>query len=563
MAHKRRDGQVQEERVSGEAVAVGAAVGVAATVWARGGLLVALLMLQSVSGAVLGAFEALVKAHVIVVVSLTMAVGAGGNASNQAAVAMIRALATGSVTPATAVRAMAREAAIGLGLAAVMAAAAGARTAYAVTIGGAAPDDEALVTASIAAIAIAVGAIVFISVVLGASLPLALHAIGLDPAHAGPVAQVSMDIIGVAVVCVVCGALLPTPAAGAATMAGSGWHSARPAAPTTGGGRGLVNSATMRLVATFVFWFASSIVSSNVKKAVLNGISLPLALTTFQFGACATCTLLYIRVFRIPSQPHGRGYGKAAAVAPDALPLHHDERPHMQHALTLNEMLTKVVPLSLTQVAAHFFTAFSMSLVPVSYMHTVKAMGPIFTIIVSTVFLSKSYPRKVWIALMFIFLGVSLASATELVFDMLGLIAAASSALIGVIQSLYSKHMLSSMSISHEHLLFYSSAVSFVILLPVALVYDGVRVLDARLSEVGWLLVLLAGSHFGQSIGAFQFLAYVTPLAYAIANTCKRLAIIVSSVVYFAHPVSALNALGMLIAFGGQAAYVVIKSSGR
>jgi len=57
------------------------------------------------------------------------------------------------------------------------------------------------------AIAIAAFTIVMTSVVVGAALPLVLQRCNLDPAHAGPVIQVIMDISGVAISCSTCAAL--------------------------------------------------------------------------------------------------------------------------------------------------------------------------------------------------------------------------------------------------------------------------------------------------------------------------------------------------------------------
>ena len=61
-----------------------------------------------------------------------------------------------------------------------------------------------------AAIAIASSllAIVFLSIVVGASLPLLLHWLRLDPAHAGATIQVIMDLAGVLITCMVCSVLL-------------------------------------------------------------------------------------------------------------------------------------------------------------------------------------------------------------------------------------------------------------------------------------------------------------------------------------------------------------------
>ena len=55
--------------------------------------LFALMLVQSVSGFVLEGFESLIAEHLILSHFLTMLVGAGGNAGNQAAVLVIRGLA--------------------------------------------------------------------------------------------------------------------------------------------------------------------------------------------------------------------------------------------------------------------------------------------------------------------------------------------------------------------------------------------------------------------------------------------------------------------------------------
>ena len=70
----------------------------------RTALLIGLLAFQSCSSFILASFETLLQRHSVVVFFLTMLVGAGGNAGNQAAVLVIRGLATGEITPRTAAR---------------------------------------------------------------------------------------------------------------------------------------------------------------------------------------------------------------------------------------------------------------------------------------------------------------------------------------------------------------------------------------------------------------------------------------------------------------------------
>lgn len=50
--------------------------------------------------------------------------------------------------------------------------------------------------------------IVFVSIIMGASLPFVFHYFNLDPAHASTTIQVMMDIIGVLLLCFVASLLL-------------------------------------------------------------------------------------------------------------------------------------------------------------------------------------------------------------------------------------------------------------------------------------------------------------------------------------------------------------------
>lgn len=50
--------------------------------------------------------------------------------------------------------------------------------------------------------------IVLISIVIGATLPLLMHYVKIDPAHSSTTIQVLMDILGVTITCLVSGALL-------------------------------------------------------------------------------------------------------------------------------------------------------------------------------------------------------------------------------------------------------------------------------------------------------------------------------------------------------------------
>jgi Mg/Co/Ni transporter MgtE len=149
--------------------------------------LIGLLVAQSLSSSVLEGNEELLRASPVIIVFLTMLVGAGGNAGNQAAVRIVRGLATGAVgrDNSSAAAAVRREAAMAAVLAAVMFAAGLARTLWS----GAAPE-EAL------AVSISLSAIVGTAVLAGATIPLALNRVGVDAAHATTIVQVTAAVTG-------------------------------------------------------------------------------------------------------------------------------------------------------------------------------------------------------------------------------------------------------------------------------------------------------------------------------------------------------------------------------
>ena len=157
-------------------------------------ILICLLVLQSGSSFILRHFEATLERHVQITLYLTMLVGAGGNAGNQAAVGVIRKLATGSKGKSVDLR---RECAVALVVGALVTGFGFFRVLL----------FEWSLHVSFA-ISVALLLITTTSVVVGSLLPLLFKRLGLDPAHAGPTIQVLMDLLGVFLTCLCCSVLL-------------------------------------------------------------------------------------------------------------------------------------------------------------------------------------------------------------------------------------------------------------------------------------------------------------------------------------------------------------------
>lgn len=148
--------------------------------------LVGLLVMQSCSSFFLARNEELLTSYPTIVYFLTMLVGAGGNAGNQASVRVIRGLALGAVNDKTQQQFITREFRMAIALSSILSIAGFLRAIFFKT-----PFPETI------AVTAALFMIVFISVCFGAILPLLLKKIGVDPAHSSTSIQVIMDILGV------------------------------------------------------------------------------------------------------------------------------------------------------------------------------------------------------------------------------------------------------------------------------------------------------------------------------------------------------------------------------
>lgn len=162
--------------------------------------LVGLLVLQSCSSFFLARNEELLQTYPTIIYFLTMLVGAGGNAGNQASVRVIRGIALGAVTEATQRQFINREFKMAICLSCILSLAGFCRALIFRT-----PIAETVaVTASLFMI-------VVISVCLGAILPIGLKNIGVDPAHSSTTIQVIMDIMGVVITVCISSLILESP----------------------------------------------------------------------------------------------------------------------------------------------------------------------------------------------------------------------------------------------------------------------------------------------------------------------------------------------------------------
>lgn len=294
----------------------------------------------------------------------------------------------------------------------------------------------------------------------------------------------------------------------------------------------LLGRQAIKIVCLCIAWYSFSSANNVLGKQIFNVFPYPMTVCMVQ--------LLAINAF----------LGPALAI------LNIQPAPYMTRKFYVRRM----TPLALGKLFATLSAHVSILKVPVSYAHTVKAMMPFFTVLLSVVIMREHYPLKVYLSLVPIVSGVFIATVTELSFDLVGLVAALSATILFALQNIYSKKCMRDTHIHHLRLLLVLSQLCCVFLFPVWMytdVWDIITTLH-KVKHLGWLLFALPVDGvltFGQNIVAFSMISAVSPVSYSVANATKRIVIISVSLMLLRNPVTPWNVCGMVTAISGVALY--------
>ncbi|KAF9955351.1 suppressor of loss of ypt1 [Mortierella alpina] len=331
-------------------------------------------------------------------------------------------------------------------------------------------------------------------------------------------------------------------------------------------------------------WYMSSAVTNNIGKQIMNQFRYPVTLTFVQFW--------FVSVFCFVA---GVGFNMSKMRRPT------------------RAIVELTAPLVGFQVVGHVFSSVAISRVPLSVVHTVKALTPLFTVLFYRVVLGTTYSRAVYLSLVPLTAGVMLACRMSLEFNnMVGLCCALLSTLVFVMQNVFTKKILSSSSSktkpqqgehhgmgglgNHEsistesgsgegsgghqkldkiNILFYSSTMAAVCMIPMWLYTEGWTLMFSEdplgraegstgtWAVVSWLLFLNGVSHFFQNFLAFSVLALTSPVTYSIASLIKRIVVIIASIVYFHQTLGTTQWTGVCLTFWGLWMYNSAKNAAK
>ncbi|KAI9689334.1 MAG: suppressor of loss of ypt1 [Bathelium mastoideum] len=325
---------------------------------------------------------------------------------------------------------------------------------------------------------------------------------------------------------------------------------------------------SVRLVSLCGAWFAMSILSNTSSKSILIAFPKPVTLTLVQFGFVTTWCLI--------SAWLAHQFPRIKLMAPV---LKHRIRPPTKH------LILTTLPLTVFQIGGHILNSDAMSRIPVSLVHTIKGLSPLFTVLAYRFVFHIRYASTTWLSLIPLTVGVVMACSANFSANFIGLVDAFGSALLFVTQNIVSKKLFNDAAKAEAdgtqpvqlrkpdklNLLCYSSGLAFAFTAPIWLWSEGFSLAadfvdDAsvelsnrpgRLDHGRLALEFIFNGtfHFLQSLVAFVLLGLVSPVTYSVASLIKRVAVILFAIVWFGNSFSNFQAVGIGLTFVGLYLY--------
>jgi len=298
------------------------------------------------------------------------------------------------------------------------------------------------------------------------------------------------------------------------------------------------SKTTIKLLFLILGWYLSSALHSNFSKKVLKQYKHPFTMTYIQF--------LTIVIYSGIS--HFIGFSNLKRIS--------------------KYIIKQTLPLSIFQICGHLLNSYSLSLVSVNFLQTIKALSPLFIIGIYRIFFKERYSKKTYISLIPLIFGVMLVCFNKTSFNSIGFFCAFLSCFIFALQNVFTKKVLSSYKSKSEKLdkfnvLFYFSLQAFILLTPLWIKVDGYDIytngiiLEEGVDKKMLLLNIFINSIFNflQSCFAFTLIHHVNAVTYSITGLVKRVFVISVSLIFFGDTVTLVQGIGISITFIGLFMY--------
>ncbi|KAK5072728.1 hypothetical protein LTR64_004800 [Lithohypha guttulata] len=318
-----------------------------------------------------------------------------------------------------------------------------------------------------------------------------------------------------------------------------------------------------KLIGLCITWYMTSALTNTSSKSILNTFPQPVTLTVVQFASVSLWCLLL-------------------AWLSSVFPPLKSAIPALKNGLRKPswEVLSTALPLSIFQLLGHLLSSYATSKIPVSLVHTIKGLSPLFTVGAYRLIFRMRYARATYLSLVPLTFGVMLACSTDFSTNFLGIAASFVAAIVFVTQNIYSKKLFTQSDraavegntqhgkkLDKLNLLCYCSLGAFMFSAPFWLYTEGWGIWRDYWSDGDVKLLSKQGAldhgplvmefvfngvfHFAQNIMAFILLSMMSPVSYSVASLIKRVWVIVIAVIWFRSSTTRLQMVGIaLTCFG-------------
>jgi len=224
-----------------------------------------------------------------------------------------------------------------------------------------------------------------------------------------------------------------------------------------------------------------------------------------------------------------------------------------------------IIPLGVIMAFNVVLGNVSLRYIPVSFMQTIKSLGPFWTVVVQYLFYRVVYIEKgVYLSIIPIVVGVMLATFSEANFVLVGFLSALTSSLIGAINNSVSGKLLSH-KLDPINLIYNIAPWSFLVLAPIACYVELQSIENAKeiflIPGLPWVLIPNALLALILNFSTFLFINTTSPLTYTVVGNCKVVITIILSVLIFGNKVSFTSGVGCFITLVGAMYYQRCKFS--
>lgn len=295
----------------------------------------------------------------------------------------------------------------------------------------------------------------------------------------------------------------------------------------------------------FLFWYVGNYFYNITNKLALRAAGgasgFPMTISSLQLGV-------------------GCLYGIFLWVAPDA---------RATPKVTLDDLI-KMIPVAFCFMGAHCASVFAMSAGAVSFAQIVKAAEPAFAAVLAQFVYGKKISKAKWLCLPIVIGGVILASVKELDFAFSALFSACLANMFAAVKGNENKKLMETAglkermgSVGNQFAL--TSILGFLMSIPVLIAKEGSKfgefvTLFKTNPAVSFNLIASGLYFYGYNELATMTLKKTGAVTQSVANTAKRVIVIVGVATMLGESLDPIKLLGCAIGIGGVFLYSIIDN---